>query len=69
MPLAFVAKGDEESAVADLWGEVWDEGTSSLSAALRMYMPDLVTLITQGAALCCAPSTALHPVSCAKYAT
>ena len=31
-----------------LWGEIWEEGTTSLSAALRMYMAELVPLITAG---------------------
>jgi len=47
-PLAFIAKSDEDSAVAALWGEIWEEGTTSISAALRMYMADLVPLITAG---------------------
>ena len=38
LPLAFIAKSDEDSAVAALWGEIWEEGTTSISAALRMYM-------------------------------
>ena len=29
-------------------GEIWEEGTTSISAALRMYMADLVPLITAG---------------------
>ncbi len=48
LPLAFIAKSDEDSAVAALWGEIWEEGTTSISAALRMYMADLVPLITAG---------------------
>ena len=48
LPLAFVAKSDEDSAVAALWGEIWEDGTTSISAALRMYMADLVPLITAG---------------------
>lgn len=48
MPLAFVAQSDEDSAVGGLWREIWEEGTTSLSAALRMYMTDLVPLITAG---------------------
>ena len=50
LPLAFIAKSDEDSAVAALWGEIWEEGTTSISAALRMYMADLVPLITAGTA-------------------
>ena len=48
MPLAFIAKSDEDSTVGGLWGEIWEEGTTSLSAALRMYMTELVPLITAG---------------------
>ena len=48
MPLAFIAKSDEDPGVGALWGEIWEEGTTSLSAALRLYMPDLVPLITAG---------------------
>ncbi|KAL3147888.1 hypothetical protein ABBQ32_002606 [Trebouxia sp. C0010 RCD-2024] len=48
MPLAFIAKSDEDPGVGGLWGEIWEEGTTSLSAALRLYMPDLVPLITAG---------------------
>lgn len=48
MPQAFIARSDEDSSVAGLWGEVWEEGTTSLSAALRMYMAELVPLITAG---------------------
>lgn len=51
MPLAFIARSDEDSAVGGLWGEIWEEGTTSLSAALRMYMAELVPLITAGVAL------------------
>lgn len=49
LPLAFIAKSEEESAVAALWSEVWEDGTTSVSAALRMYMAELVPLITAGA--------------------
>lgn len=48
MPLAFIAQSDEDSTVGGLWREIWEEGTTSLSAALRMYMTDLVPLITAG---------------------
>lgn len=48
MPLAFIAKSDEDSTVGGLWGEIWEEGTTSLSAALRMYMTELVPLVTAG---------------------
>ena len=51
LPLAFIAKSDEDSAVGTLWGEVWEEGTTSLSAALRMYLADLRPLITAGGVL------------------
>ena len=48
LPLAFIAKSDEDAAVAALWSEIWEDGTTSLSAALRMYMSELVPLITAG---------------------
>lgn len=48
LPLAFVARADEDADVAALWGEVWDEGTTSGGAALRLYMSDLVPLVREG---------------------
>ena len=56
MPLAFIARSDEDSTVGGLWGDIWEEGTTSLSAALRMYMADLVLLITAGM-----PFASTHP--------
>ena len=48
MPLAFIAKKDEDGDVAALWGEVWAEGCTSDAAALRLYITDIVPLITAG---------------------
>ena len=48
LPLAFIARKDEDSAVAVLWGEIWEEGTTSISAALRMYVTDIVPLLDAG---------------------
>ena len=53
MPLGFIAKSDEDKAVAGLWSEIWEDGTTSVSAALRMYMAELVPLITAGKVCCC----------------
>ncbi|KAK9810293.1 hypothetical protein WJX72_008148 [[Myrmecia] bisecta] len=50
MPLAFVAASDEDADVAALWKEVWEDSTSSQAAALRLYMADLVPLVTAGLA-------------------
>ena len=49
MPTAFIAKSDEEADVAALWSEVWEDSGSSTSAALRLYMADIVPLLIAGA--------------------
>lgn len=49
LPLAFLAKSDEDKDVAGLWGEVWEEGTTGGAAALRLYAADIVPLLTAGA--------------------
>lgn len=51
LPLAFIARKDEDAAVAALWGEIWEEGTSSISAALRLYAADIVPLLNTGKVL------------------
>ncbi len=48
LPLAFVAKSDEDKDVGALWGEVWEEATTGGAAALRLYIGDIVPLITAG---------------------
>lgn len=48
LPLAFVAKQDEEKDVAELWGEVWEDATSGTASALRLYIADIVPLVTSG---------------------
>jgi proteasome component ECM29 len=51
LPLAFVARQDEEADVAALWREVWDEATGSGAAALRLYLSEIVPRIAEGAAI------------------
>lgn len=36
LPLAFVGKYDEEKEVRALFGEVWEENTSSVSTSLQV---------------------------------
>jgi proteasome component ECM29 len=48
MPTAFMAKSDEESDVAAVWAEVWEDSGSSAAAALRLYMADILPLLIQG---------------------
>lgn len=48
LPLAFVAKSDEEKDVAEVWRDVWEDATSGTPAALRLYIADIVPLITAG---------------------
>lgn len=56
LPLAFVARSDEEADVATVWSEVWEEGGTSL----RLYVPDIVPLVLRGT--CCSlPSLACPP--------
>lgn len=43
-----MAKSDEEKDVAELWRDVWDDSTSGTPAALRLYISDIVPLITAG---------------------
>lgn len=49
LPCAFLACNDEEKDVASLWKEVWEEGTGSGSAAVRLYLADIVPLVCAGA--------------------
>jgi hypothetical protein len=48
LPLAFVAQSDGEKDVAALWRDVWEDATSGTPAALRLYISDIVPLITAG---------------------
>ena len=48
MPTAFMAKSDEASDVAGVWGEVWEDSGSSAAASLRLYMADILPLLIQG---------------------
>ncbi len=34
--------------MAELWGEVWEDATSGTASALRLYIADIVPLITSG---------------------
>eukprot|EP00873_Tetraselmis_striata_P043262 jgi/Tetstr1/463526/TSEL_008405.t1 len=47
MPLAFTARHDEDADVAELWKEVWEEGTTSEAAAIRLYATELAPLMVQ----------------------
>lgn len=47
-PQAFVSRFDADKDVAALWAEVWEEGTTSHSAAVRLYLQELVQLVLQG---------------------
>ena len=47
MPLAFLARTDEDADVAKLWADVWEEGSMSQAAALRLYISDLAPLILE----------------------
>jgi hypothetical protein len=44
LPIAFIARSDEEADVASVWSDVWEEGGSSL----RLYVSDIVQLVLQG---------------------
>ena len=50
LPAAFAAKMDEDAEVAAVWKEVWEDGCSSEGAAVRMYMGELVEIISGGLA-------------------
>lgn len=47
MPLAFLARTDEDADVAKLWADVWEEGSMSQAAALRLYISDLAPLLLE----------------------
>ena len=51
MPLAFLARTDEDADVAKLWAEVWEEGSMSQAAALRLYISDLGPLLLESASM------------------
>ena len=52
MPLAFLARSDEDSEVAALWADIWGDSSSSEAASLRLYMDDILALLSQGQILC-----------------
>ena len=40
LPCAFVACHDEDTDVQSIWKDVWEEGTGSPAAAVRLYLPE-----------------------------
>ena len=48
LPVAFLARFDEDDGVAAVWQSVWDEGNASESAALRVYADELVDVVVAG---------------------
>ena len=53
LPTAFLAALDEDTDVASIWAEVWEEGTSGGTGAARLYAGDIVPLIVRGASPGC----------------
>ncbi|PRW21127.1 proteasome-associated ECM29-like protein isoform X1 [Chlorella sorokiniana] len=47
-PPAFMAQFDDESDVAVVWREVWEESTASSGAGLRLHMGEVVQRVTAG---------------------
>ena len=52
MPQAFLCKWDADKDTGPLWAEVWEEGATSQSGAMRLYMADLVQLTLEGEPCC-----------------
>ncbi|CAM6051034.1 unnamed protein product [Sphagnum compactum] len=48
LPLAFVAKFDEEKDISSIFEEIWEDNISSTSVALGLYMPEIVTRLKEG---------------------
>ena len=48
LPCAFVACQDEDSDVQSIWKDVWEEGTGSPAAAVRLYLAEISALICAG---------------------
>lgn len=48
LPLAFVAKHNEDKEIAAAMKEVWVDNTSSESSSLQLYAPEIVTCICDG---------------------
>jgi hypothetical protein len=48
LPLAFVAKFDEEKDISGIFEEIWEDNISSTSVALGLYMPEIVARLKEG---------------------
>ena len=48
LPCAFVACHDEDTDVRSVWKDVWEEGTGSPAAAVRLYVAEISSLICSG---------------------
>ncbi|CAM6029521.1 unnamed protein product [Sphagnum balticum] len=48
LPLAFVAKFDEEKDISSIFEEIWEDNISSTSVALGLYMPEIVARLKEG---------------------
>ncbi|KAJ3102969.1 hypothetical protein HDU96_009454 [Phlyctochytrium bullatum] len=44
LPLAFVGRKDPNEAIANVWVQVWDDNTSGMTAAVKLYTTELVNL-------------------------
>lgn len=47
LPQVFVSQYDEETEVAALFTDIWEACTTK-SAAMRLYMPEILPLVTEG---------------------
>lgn len=50
IPVAFLAKFDDDASVASTWKGVWEEGVTSNSAAARIYSSELSKCLMSGLA-------------------
>ncbi|KAH9316636.1 hypothetical protein KI387_025263, partial [Taxus chinensis] len=48
LPVAFVARFDDEQEVGSLFEEVWEENSSSESVTLQLYLPEIVAVLCDG---------------------
>lgn len=48
LPTAFVACHDDDDEVAATWKDVWEEGTGSPAAAVRLYIAEIASIICAG---------------------
>jgi hypothetical protein len=46
LPCSFVACHDEDAEVASIWKDVWEEGTGSPAAAVRLYLLEIAGIIS-----------------------